>query len=110
EDRCRAARRLRVNPHRTHDLRQPPTGGFLMGRKAVNELLKRRAEIKSLLLALAAKADAEQDGQFTEEQKAQADALLKESVEINGKLQRRAADDELRKAINELGGELNLTG
>jgi HK97 family phage major capsid protein len=72
----------------------------------VNELLKRRAEIKSLLLALAAKADAEQDGQFTDDQKAEADRLIKESVEINGKLQKRASDDQLRKQINELGGDL----
>ncbi len=75
----------------------------------MNELLERKGALLKSLRDLSAKAEAEQDGAFTDDQKAEADRALKELTEINAKLQKRAADDQLRAQINELGGDLTDT-
>lgn len=75
----------------------------------MNELLERRSSLLKNLRDLAAKAESEQDGVFTDEQKSQADTWIKEAADINAKLQKRASDDQLRQQIAELGGNLTDT-
>lgn len=77
-----------------------------MPRKSdMNELLEKIRAAAEKARAIAATVEAE-GREFTDDEKGQVNGYLNEAKGYKEQLQRRAADDDLRKAIAELGGSL----